>query len=92
MIIENYRLWLASNQVDWLKGVDAEAHSTVLFDTVAAYLTFSEELLEMELLGVRVDDEGYTRLDPAARAIHCATAWKDQPAFERLLVERLTGG
>ena len=62
MIIENYRLWLASNQVDWLKGVDAEAHSTVLFDTVAAYLTFSEELLEMELLGVRVDGEGVVGL------------------------------
>ena len=86
------RLWRRANQDDWIKRIDAEVQSTVLFDTVAAYLTFSEDLLVMERLGVRVDEEGYTRLDPQAKALRCATAWKDLPAFQRLLVERLTGG
>ncbi len=90
-LIENYRVWRRSNQVDWIKDIDEETQSSTLFDTVAAYLTFSEELLVMETLGVRVNDEGYTLLDPSAQPLRCATAWKDLPAFERLLVERLTG-
>lgn len=89
-VIENYRLWLRSNQVDWVHGIDAEKESTVLFDTVAAYLTFSENRLVIENLGVRVDEEGFTLLDPSAKSLRCATAWTDQPAFEQFLIDRLT--
>ena len=52
---------------------------------------FSEDLLEMEELGVRVTDDGFTVIDPAARRVRCATGWKDLPAFEDLLVDRLIG-
>ena len=62
-----------------------------MFDTVAVYLSFSEELLVMEELGVRVTDDGYTVIDEDAKTIRCATDWKDLAAFESLLVERLTG-
>jgi hypothetical protein len=66
--------------------------SSILFDTVAVYLAFSEELLVMEKLGVRVTDDGYTIIDDSARMINSATAWKDLPAFEDFLVRRLIGG
>ena len=74
----------------WLNGIDPDTVTSTLFDTVAVYLAFSEELLEMETLGLRVTDDGYTLVDENAKAIRCATGWKDLAAFEDLLVERLT--
>jgi inosine-uridine nucleoside N-ribohydrolase len=88
-LIENYRTWAES--CDWAQALDADAQSSVLFDAVAVYLAFSEDLLVMEKLGIRVTDDGYTVVDDSARTINCATAWKDLSAFEDLLVQRLTG-
>lgn len=82
-LIENYRAW-ANN------SPESELRSSTLFDTVAVYLAFSEELLVMEKLGVRVTDDGYTVEDEDAKIINCAMDWKDLPAFEDFLVERLT--
>ena len=88
-VIENYRTWAAS----WEGGErrEAETRSSILYDTVAIYLAFSDELLVMEELGIRVTDEGYTVIDDSAKTLKCATDWKDLPAFRSLLVERLTG-
>jgi hypothetical protein len=44
----------------------------------------------METLRLRVDDDGFTREDPSARKMNVATQWKDLPAFEDWLVQRLT--
>jgi flagellar basal body rod protein FlgG len=44
----------------------------------------------MEKLGIRVTDDGYTVIDNKAKAINCATEWKDLSAFEDFLVARLT--
>jgi len=87
-LMENYRIW--AQNTDWAKGLDPKTESSVLFDTVAVYLAFSEELLEMEKLGVRVTDDGYTVIDDSAKVLNCATGWKDLPAFEDFLVQRLT--
>jgi len=46
----------------------------------------------MEKLGIRVTDDGYTVVDEGAKIIRCAMDWKDLPAFESFLVQRLTGG
>ena len=73
------------------RGRSPDRESTLLFDTVAVYLAFAEDLLEMEGLGVRVTDDGFTVIDPEARSVRCATGWKDIEAFEELLVERLSG-
>ena len=86
-LMENYRIW--APRVAWGENIDAESASTTLFDTVAVYLAFSEDLLVMEDLGIRVTDDGYTVIDEDARIIHCATVWRDLPAFEDLLVRRL---
>jgi len=83
-IIENYRIWSKDKK-------QAESRSSTLFDTVAVYLAFSERLVKMEKLGIRVTDKGYTVIDPAAKIMKVATEWKDMAAFEDLLVRRLTG-
>ncbi len=88
-IIENYRIWI-QNMKDRKPG-DADVRSSVLFDTVAVYLGFSEDLVKIETLGIRVTDDGYTRIDPAAKPVRVATEWKNMAAFEDLLVKRLTG-
>jgi hypothetical protein len=69
---------------------DPGATSSILFDTVTIYLAFSEELLEMENLGIRVTDDGYTIIDDSMKRINCAMGWKDLPAFECFLVQRLS--
>jgi hypothetical protein len=68
----------------WLKGrlPDHTTVSSTLFDTVAVYLAFSEELLVMEDICLRVTDDGHTVEDPAGPRVRCAMAWKDLGAVE----------
>jgi len=100
-LIENYRAWQRQRVADENKGLsEAEAikradqkintSSTTLFDTVAIYLAMSTDLAKMEKLGIRVTDDGFTRIDEKAKIINCATEWKDLGAFEDFLVDRLT--
>ncbi len=81
-VIENYRVWL--------KGKSDEG-SSILYDTVAVYLAFAEDLLLMEDLPLGVTDDGFTAKTPGARIVRCATGWKDMGAFEDLLLQRLSG-
>ncbi len=85
-VIENYRIWLGKNKDR------ADKASSTLFDPVAVYLSFSQELLVMERLGVRITDDGFTVIDSKAKPTDCATAWKNLPAFREFLVRRLTQG
>jgi len=87
-VIENYRVWARSTGRG---SPDPERESSTLYDTVAIYLAFAEELLVVETLGIQVTDDGYTRIDEAAKQVRCATEWRDREAFEDLLVARLTG-
>jgi inosine-uridine nucleoside N-ribohydrolase len=87
-LMENYKVWL-KNRENWQEQF--ETRSTILFDTVAIYLAFAEDLLVMQRLGVRITDDGYTMIDDKAKPINCAVEWKNLSDFEDLLVERLTG-
>jgi len=90
-LIENYRLWRkTSTPHEQPQGKKDEASST-LFDTVAVYLAFANDLCKMETLPIRVTDEGMTVVDTEAKKMQVATQWKNLAAFEDLLVERLTG-
>ena len=84
IVIENYDAWAhrAGHPVD---------SSSVLFDTVAAYMTFDESLLRMETVNISIDDAGRTLPDANGHAVRCALEWADREAFERLLVGALTG-
>ncbi|MFC1479356.1 nucleoside hydrolase [Planctomycetota bacterium] len=83
-VIDNYRVWKeAGLGKNWTDG------SSVLFDTVAVYLCFSKELLEMKKQPVKVTDEGFTLVEEGAPQADCALEWKDMDAFEDFLVTRL---
>jgi len=86
-LMENYRVWLRNKN----REAEFDVRSSVLYDTVAVYLAFTDELLVMEKLGIRVTDDGFTVEDAKAKAINCALAWKDLPTYEDFLVARLTG-
>ncbi len=64
--------------------------TSTLFDTVAVYLGFSEDLLNIEELKIEVTDNGLTQISDNGNLIRCATSWKDLELFKELLVERLT--
>ncbi len=100
-LIENYRAWyrqgvlsehkdLTEAQVNTRVDQKLNSSSTTLFDTVAVYLAMSTGLARMEELGIRVTDDGYTRIEENGKVVSCATEWKDLSAFEDLLVDRLT--
>jgi len=63
--------------------------STTLYDTVAVYLAFADEALTMEILSIAVDDSGNTREEAHGRTMRVATGWRDAPAFDALLLDRL---
>jgi inosine-uridine nucleoside N-ribohydrolase len=90
-LMANVRIWGRNITPEWRGNLDMETDSSTLFDTVAVYLAFSEELLQMEKLGIRITDDGETVIDDQAKKIHCATHWKDLAAFEDLLVKRVIG-
>jgi len=92
-LVENNRLWCKARPD--LCGKDptrAERDTTILYDTVAVYLAFSEKLVRVEETGARVDDAGMTIPDATAPKRRWAVAWNDLAAYEDLLVERLVGG
>ena len=65
--------------------------SSVLFDTVAVYLAVTTDLCKMEKLGIRVTDDGFTRIDPQAKVLDVATEWKNLDGFKNFLAQRLAG-
>ena len=90
-LIENYKVWLpGASYMD--PHTDPSKISSTLFDTVAVYLAAEQDLFEMQDLPLRVTDDGYTVIDAVAgRIVHCATSWKDLPAFEKKLTDILLG-
>ncbi len=90
-LIENYYLW-AENTPWYAKHKNkAKQQSSTLYDTVAVYLAFAQDLCKMETLSIRVTDDGKTVVDDSAKQMRVATEWKNLGKFEDLLVQRLTG-
>ncbi len=72
-------------------GGEVRDRSSVLFDTVAVYLGFSEELLEMRQIALCVTDAGMTAPAALGKPVRCAVEWRDLGAFERLVAGRIGG-
>jgi len=90
-LIDNYKAWLP-NATYMDPATDPTKVSSTLFDSVAVYLAAGKDLVEMQDLPLRVTDDGYTVVDAdRGRNVHCATAWKDLPAFEKRLTGILLG-
>jgi len=86
-IKENYDIW-KKNLIPKLIMVHKNRTSS-LFDTVAIYLGFSENLLNIEELKIEVADSGLTQIVDNGTLIRCATSWKDIEMFKNTLVDRL---
>lgn len=87
-IKECYELW--AQKSDRLYLITKKQTSTILFDTVAVYLAFSEELLNIENLKIEVNKSGRTLISEKGSNIRCATSWKNVQDFKDLIVDRLT--
>ncbi len=86
-LIENYKIW--AKLVSWMKVDYEDVKTSVLFDTVAVYLAYSADLLEMETIRLRVSDDGLTLLDPAGDEVKTALRWRALDDFHQHLLERL---
>ena len=86
-LIENYHIW--AKLVTWMKVDFEQVKSSTLFDTVAIYLAYSHDLLEMQKISLSISDEGLTCPDPAGQEVLAAMNWKNLEAFNDHLVERL---
>lgn len=91
---DNHIAWFAAVQ-EWpiLKEMDQLKQSSILYDLVAIYLGFTEELLQMETLPIVITPDGKTLVDEEnGNPVRCATEWHNKDAFLDLVVERLCGG
>jgi len=90
-VLENHFGWFeACSDWEFLKAYHAESETSVLYDTVAIYLAFSEALLEIETQPIVVTDDARTIIDTSGTEVRCALGWRDQAAFESLVAERLS--
>jgi len=90
LVIANYEVWADFHREHGNTNIDPDRASSILFDTVAVYLCFATEFCRMETVKLVVDDEGFTREDPAGMPTIAALDWIDYGGFEDWLVERLT--
>jgi inosine-uridine nucleoside N-ribohydrolase len=89
-VIENYCIW--APRVPWMKCDFFVTRTSTLFDDVAVYLAYAQDLVEIETLRFRITDDGLTVRDAAgAFTARVALRWKDQPAFEAHLARRVRG-
>ncbi|MHA1488500.1 MAG: nucleoside hydrolase [Promethearchaeota archaeon] len=87
LIKENFEIWAKKNRLT--KLITEEKKTSILFDIVAIYLGFSEELLNIEELKIEVTEKGITKISEKGNNIRCATSWKDVQGFKNLIVNRL---
>lgn len=73
------------------EGSQWKRRSTTLYDTLAVYMAWSTEYVDVEELPLRVTDKGVTTIDrEEGHPVYSAIKWKDKAAFKDLLVRRLT--
>jgi inosine-uridine nucleoside N-ribohydrolase len=86
LIKENSEIWAYKLKK---RSLINEQKTSILFDTVAIYLGFAEDLLNIEELKIEVTDKGITIISENGNTIRCATSWKDEKAFKKFVVDRL---
>lgn len=77
---------------DWplLKELNPQAQTSILYDSVAVYLAYAQDFVEIETLPITVTDDGKTLVDEEhGVALDCAMAWRDKDGFLDLLTARL---
>jgi inosine-uridine nucleoside N-ribohydrolase len=87
-LIENYCIF--APRVNWMRCDFFATRSTTLFDCVAVYLAYAEELVDITTVQFDVTDDGFTRRSAQGPfKARVALRWKNRAAFEDHLAERL---
>ena len=94
-VIENHLIWyeaVASSPVvgPFIKKMDPQVQSSILYDCVAIYMAFSSDGLVYEKLPITITEDGKTLIDDDGSVVNCATSWSDIEAFYSFLSARLT--
>ena len=89
-LIADYRHW--DKHSPYGNKTKHEIASSTLFDTVAVYLAYAEDYLEIENMGLTVPDSGMFELTETGKQVRVAMRWKDLAAFKNELVDSLTIG
>ena len=94
-VIENHLIWyeaVASSPVvgPFIKKMDPQIQSSILYDCVAIYMAFSNDGLVYEKLPITITEDGKTLIDDDGSVVNCATSWSDIEAFYSFLSARLT--
>lgn len=89
-VIENYCIW--APRCTWMKCDFFVTRTSTLFDDVAVYLAYAQDLVEVETVRYRITDDGFTVRDAAGSfTARVALRWKDKHAFETRLAQRVIG-
>ena len=94
-VIENHLIWyeaVASSPIvgPFIKKMDPQVQSSILYDCVAIYMAFSNDGLVYEKLPITITEDGKTLIDDDGSVVNCATSWSDIEAFYSFLSARLT--
>jgi inosine-uridine nucleoside N-ribohydrolase len=90
-LIENYCFF--APRVTWMHCDFFATRSTILFDSVAVYLAYSETFVEIETVRFNITDDGFTIRDEASGSYTARVAlrWRDLAGFHTHLTRRLLG-
>lgn len=89
-VIENYCIW--APRCTWMKCDFFVTRTSTLFDDVAVYLAYAEDLVDVETVPFAITDDGFTVRDKAGPfSARVALRWKDKDAFEARLAKRVIG-
>jgi inosine-uridine nucleoside N-ribohydrolase len=87
-LIESYCVF--APRQNWMTCDFFATRSTTLFDCVAVYLAYSEDLVDVETVAFDVTDEGFTRRSANGPfKARVALRWKNKDGFEGQLAGRL---
>ena len=89
-VMQNHHVWFEAVR-DWpvVQQLNPAQQSSVLYDSLAVYLAFAEDYVQMEDLPLVVTEDGKTMIDDSGSVVRCATEWSNKSAFLQLLTDRL---
>ena len=85
-VLINYDIWRRHHKNKWCHD-----RSTELCDTLAVYLAFSTEGLEIDRMKLEVTDDGMTVPSDTGVEMDVAIRWKNLDGFLDLMTQRLCG-
>ena len=90
---KHYLAWLHIYDCDGTRPLDNTPipfeQTSKLFDTVAVYLAYSEEFLEMSDRSIVIDDRGFMLDSPSGLPCRMATGWRDLDKFRQHLADTI---